>query len=279
MQEHQIDTVMHLAAQTSVDDSYERPIDSVISNITGTYTLLECSRKVKVQKFVYMSTDEVYGPCGPDEPADEGRALRPTNPYSASKASGEMLAYSYHRSYKLPVIVIRSNNAYGPHQYPESKAAITYIVSRLSLKSLLEIIPKFCLRIQREEKLTVMDKGLQSRCYLFVKDLVNALDTILHKHQGTDYAIYNIASTENFTTLGVTLKVLAAFGFHGEEAELLKQWVVQVPDRPFHDMHYFTNCDRLKALGWRQLVDFNEGLKITAEWYKALEPSWWKNVA
>lgn len=121
MKDHQIDTVMHLAAQTSVDDSYERPMDSVTSNINGTYTLLECSRKLKVTKFIYMSTDEVYGPCGPEDPADEERTLRPTNPYSASKASGEMLAHSFHKSYKLPVIVVRSNNAYGPHQYPESE--------------------------------------------------------------------------------------------------------------------------------------------------------------
>jgi dTDP-D-glucose 4,6-dehydratase len=124
MDDYHIDTVLHLAAQTSVDDSFEHPLDSVTSNIISTYVMLECSRKHGIRKFIYMSTDEVYGPCGPDNPADEETLLRPTNPYSASKASGEMLVHSYYKSFKLPVIVVRSNNVYGPHQYPESTSSV-----------------------------------------------------------------------------------------------------------------------------------------------------------
>ncbi|KAF2756309.1 NAD(P)-binding protein [Pseudovirgaria hyperparasitica] len=257
MHAHKIDTVMHLAAQTSVDDSYGNPIDSVVNNITGTHTLLECSRKVMVRRFIYMSTDEVYGPCGPEDIADESTVLRPTNPYSASKASGEMLVHSYCKSYRLPTIVVRSNNAYGPHQYPE------------------KIIPKFSQLVHRGGKLTVMDKGLQSRCYLHVKDLINALDTILHKCQSDDFVIFNVSSSNNFTTLGIAFEILRASGICGEREDLFRQWMIAVPDRPFHDMHYFTKCDKLKALGWSEKIDFQTGLKMTVDWYRSLEDAWW----
>jgi dTDP-D-glucose 4,6-dehydratase len=121
MQQHRIDTVLHLAAQTSVDDSFEKPLNSVSNNVMGTYALLECSRNQNVRRFLYMSTDEVYGPSFPENPVDEEAPLKPCNPYSASKACGEMLVHSYHKSFKLPVVVVRSNNVYGPQQYPESK--------------------------------------------------------------------------------------------------------------------------------------------------------------
>lgn len=259
MQSYHIDTVLHLAAQTCVDDSFDRPADSVTNNINGTYTLLECSRKIGIRRFIYMSTDEVYGPCGPENPATEDAPLRPTNPYSASKASGEMLVHSYYKSFGLPVAVIRSNNAYGPHQYPE------------------KIVPKFCFHIKNNEKVTVMGRGLQSRCYLFVGDLVNALDTVLHKSKSWDFEVYNVASSEHLTTLEMSLAIVSAFEKAGEKSneELINQWVCFIPDRPFHDMYYFTGCEKLESLGWCQQVFLKTGLEVTASWYNSVDSSWW----
>jgi UDP-glucose 4,6-dehydratase len=126
--------------------------------------------------------------------------------------------------------------------------------------------------------MTVMDKGLQSRCYLFVCDAVNALDTILHGHNWSSYDTYNISSTQNYTTLDVSMKVLSAFGYdvEGDREALTGRWVTFVPDRPFHDMHYFTTCQKLTALGWKQRVLFDEGLALTVEWYKTVSPTWWQ---
>jgi dTDP-D-glucose 4,6-dehydratase len=141
----------------------------------------------------------------------------------------------------------------------------------------VEVIPKFSLLIRKGEKVTVMDRGLQSRCYLFVCDAVNALDTILHKHRGTDYEIYNISSREHYTTLEVAMNILSVFGYNIEDdqASLIDRWVLFVPDRPFHDMHYFTNCEKLERLGWKQRIAFSQGIAWTVEWYRNVTASWW----
>lgn len=122
-----------------------------------------------------------------------------------------------------------------------------------------------------------MDKGQQSRCYLFVCDAVNAIDTILHKHDWSVYEKYNISSKQNYTTLEVSMGILSAFGHDVERdgQSWMARWISFVPDRPFHDMHYFTTCEKLEALGWKQKVPFNVGLPLTVDWYKSVSPTWW----
>ena len=233
---YKIDTVIHLGAYSAVDMSFGNSIIYTQNNIMGTHVLLETANKYKVQKFIHVSTDEVYG-CKEDE-STENTILDPTNPYAATKAAAEHIVKSYYHSYKLPIIITRGNNVYGPKQYPE------------------KVIPKFILNLLNEKPLTIQGNGLQKRSFLYVDDVCQAFDVILH--HGKIGEIYNIGCKDEYSVIDVSNRLIEHFG---------KGNIVYIMDRPFNDQRYFISTNKLEKLGWTQRIPFKEGLNKTIEWY------------
>lgn len=245
--EYNIDTVMHFAAQTHVDNSFGNSFAFTKANIFGTHVLLECAKTFKnIKRFIHVSTDEVYGEgetfdC---KPMDEESVLEPTNPYAATKAGAEFLVKSYHRSFKLPCIITRGNNVYGPHQFPE------------------KLIPKFTNQILRGLPVTIHGDGSNTRNFLYVEDVARAFDTILHK--GQIGMIYNIGGTNELPNIQVAKDLIRILGKEDEEED----YITYVPDRKFNDLRYTINSSKLHELGWTEQMSWEEGLKTTVEWYK-----------
>mmetsp|Transcript_58129 Transcript_58129/g.142112 ORF Transcript_58129/g.142112 Transcript_58129/m.142112 type:complete len:261 (+) Transcript_58129:669-1451(+) len=238
---------MHFAAQTHVDNSFGNSFAFTQSNILGTHVLLECAKNCEyIKRFIHVSTDEVYGEGETMEtdPMTEEHILEPTNPYAATKAAAEFLVKSYYRSFKLPVVISRGNNVYGPHQFPE------------------KLIPKFTNQLMRGKELTLHGDGSNTRNFLFVKDVARAFDVILHKGQAGQ--IYNIGGDNEISNLDVAKKLLKIFGLESEEDKYIKF----VPDRKFNDLRYTINSSKLHELGWKEEMDWEEGLKETVDWYK-----------
>jgi dTDP-glucose 4,6-dehydratase len=256
-QKFNIDTVIHMAAESHVDHSFGNPYKFTHTNVIGTQVILEASKKFKVNKFVHMSTDEVYGEVDHGQnDLRETSILIPTNPYAASKACGDMLASAYMKSFDMPILVIRCNNIYGPHQFPE------------------KIIPKFVCLVQRGRKCILHGDGSNTRRYLHVSDAVSALDTILH--MGEVGKIYNAGSDFELSNLDLAKHVLRACGHNSDDPEVLKLWIEHVRDRPFNDSRYAINSSRLEKLGWQPKKSFEDGLRETIEWYKLYSDIWWK---
>uniref|UniRef100_A0A7S4W8S4 NAD(P)-binding domain-containing protein n=1 Tax=Ditylum brightwellii TaxID=49249 RepID=A0A7S4W8S4_9STRA len=247
LKEENIDTIMHFAAQTHVDNSFGNSFNFTHANIYGTHVLLESANRCPtIKRFIHVSTDEVYGE-GEDfetDPMQEEHVLEPTNPYAATKAGAEFLVKSYHRSFKLPVILTRGNNVYGPHQYPE------------------KLIPKFTNQLLRDMPLTLHGDGSNTRNFLYVTDVANAFEVILHKGQVGH--IYNIGGKNELPNLQVAKDLIRLMGKEDKEDEL----VTFVPDRKFNDLRYTIDSSRLHKLGWVELMTWEEGLKTTVEWYK-----------
>lgn len=248
--EHQIDTVVHFAAQSHVDTSFTNPMLYTQDNVIGTHTLLEACRGYgKVSRFIHISTDEVYGENHSQGGAvfTETSLLKPTNPYAASKASAEMFVHSYIHSYNMPIIVIRSNNVYGPGQYPE------------------KVIPKFMFQLLDGKKLTLQGSGNQLRSFLYVEDAVDAVLCVLF--QGLVGEIYNISSVDELSIRDLASRMLRELC----PDEKLDDRIVYVEDRHFNDKRYWIESEPLKKLGWKQRVSFDEGLKTTIDWFKAVD--------
>ncbi|KAG7351088.1 MUM4 mucilage-modified family protein [Nitzschia inconspicua] len=245
--EEKIDTIMHFAAQTHVDNSFGNSFAFTQSNIYGTHVLLESAKNCpSIRRFVHVSTDEVYGE-GEDfntDPMSEEHVLEPTNPYAATKAGAEFLVKSYFRSFKVPCLITRGNNVYGPHQYPE------------------KLIPKFTNQLMRGKQLTLHGDGTNTRNFLYVTDVANAFDTILHK--GQPGHVYNIGGDNEISNIGVARALLKIFGLEDQEEKYLSF----VPDRKFNDLRYTINSSKLQKLGWKEEMPWDEGLKTTVEWYK-----------
>lgn len=273
VQEEAIDTIMHFAAQTHVDNSFGNSLQFSVNNILGTHVLLESAKAINfartssgqpplVKRFIHVSTDEVYGECGrDDDPRFEDEVLEPTNPYAATKAGAEFLAKSYHRSFNLPVIITRGNNVYGPHQYPE------------------KLIPKFVNQLMRNMKLTLHGNGLNTRNYLYVTDVANAFDVILHK--AIPGKIYNIGGKNERSNMQVAYDILRSFYGIGEDidgsntADIMRCFdqyfsnkVTFVEDRPFNDLRYSISSDLVRSLGWVERVPWADGLRDTVAWYQ-----------
>jgi len=245
-----IDTIVHFAAQSHVDTSFTNPMLYTQDNIVGTHTLLEAVRSYgKVKRFIHISTDEVYGenPHKESVAFTETSLLKPTNPYAASKASAEMLVHSYVHSYNLPAIVIRSNNVYGPGQYPE------------------KVIPKFMFQLLANQKLTIQGSGHQLRSFLFVEDAVDAVLCVAF--QGAIGEIYNISSSDEISIRELATRLLAEV----KPGESLEDWITFIEDRNFNDKRYWIESEPLKALGWKQMVGLDKGLKTTVEWFKLVD--------
>ncbi|GAB4821215.1 hypothetical protein N2152v2_008261 [Parachlorella kessleri] len=253
LDEEKIDTVMHFAAQTHVDNSFGNSLAFTMNNTYGTHVLLEACRLYGgVKRFINVSTDEVYGETslGKTEGLDEDSTLEPTNPYSAAKAGAEMMARAYHTSYKLPVIVTRGNNVYGPHQFPE------------------KAIPKFILRAQRGQDLPIHGDGLSVRSYLYVEDVADAYITVLLKGQVGD--TYNIGTQVERTVLSVASDIAKIFN-------MPESAIVFVRDRAFNDRRYFICDKKLAALGWYEKVSWEEGLRKTVDWFVKQDTKYWDN--
>lgn len=240
--------MLHFAAQTHVDNSFGNSFAFTQANIYGTHVLLECAKMCDTMKrFIHVSTDEVYGE-GEDfdaKPMDEEHILEPTNPYAATKAGAEFLVKSYHRSFKLPCIITRGNNVYGPHQFPE------------------KLIPKFTNQILRGLPVTIHGDGSNTRNFLYVVDVARAFDCILHK--GKNGLIYNIGGRNELPNLQVAKSLIKMLGKEKDEED----YITFVPDRKFNDLRYTINSGKLHELGWKEEMSWEEGLKITVDWYKA----------
>ena len=256
LQTEKIDTVMHFAAQSHVDNSFGNSFEFTKNNIEGTHALLESVRVVRtLKKFVHVSTDEVYGESSFESNAsntEHESLLTPTNPYSATKAGAEMLVMAFGRSYGLPYIITRGNNVYGPNQYPE------------------KAIPKFIILASRGENISLHGDGLATRSYMHVHDAASAFDFIVTKGQCGQ--VYNIGAQEERTVLSVAEDVCKLLNVNARET------IVHVRDRAFNDRRYFIDCSKLLALGWRQNKPWEVGLKETVRWYTTVDlTSYWSN--
>jgi UDP-glucose 4,6-dehydratase len=247
LREEKIDTILHFAAQTHVDNSFGNSFAFTHSNIYGTHVLLESAKVCNtIKRFVHVSTDEVYGE-GTDfetDPMSEEHVLEPTNPYAATKAGAEFLVKSYFRSFKLPCLITRGNNVYGPHQFPE------------------KLIPKLTNQLMQGKQLTMHGDGSNTRNFLYVTDVANAFDVIMHK--GTPGHVYNIGGKNELPNIEVARQLLKIFGLDKEE----EKWITHVPDRNFNDLRYTITSKKLHDLGWVEEMGWEEGLRITVEWYK-----------
>lgn len=251
----QIDTIMHFAAQTHVDNSFGNSFEFTKNNIYGTHVLLEaCKVTGLIRRFIHVSTDEVYGETEKDaiEGNHEACQLLPTNPYSATKAGAEMLVMAYGRSYDLPVITTRGNNVYGPNQFPE------------------KLIPKFILLAMQGKPLPIHGDGSNVRSYLYCEDVAEAFEVVLHK--GEVGHVYNIGTQKERRVIDVAKDICRLFSLDAEKV------IKFVDNRPFNDQRYYLDDKKLKDLGWSERTKWEEGLKKTMDWY-IRQPDWWGDVS
>lgn len=243
LKSEKITHIIHFAAQSHVDTSFKNSIQYTEDNVKGTHILLESVRIINPNiVFLHFSTDEVYGESKIHENAKtETSVLMPTNPYAASKAAAEMYVHSYRHSYKLNTIITRGNNIYGPNQHKE------------------KLIPKCIDYIKTGKKFTIHGNGMAKRSFLYVDDVCNAIDIIIHK--GIIGEIYNIGSEDHseFTIIEVVKKILDLMGIPQKDHT---EFIEYVSDRPFNDKRYFISNNKLKHLGWKQCITFEDGLKL-----------------
>lgn len=237
----QVDCVVNFAAESHVDNSIKNPEIFIETNVQGTLNLLQASKEIGIERYLQVSTDEVYGTLGKTGYFYETTPLAPNSPYSASKASADMLVRAYYETYKMPVLTTRCSNNYGPYQYPE------------------KLIPFFISRLLRGEKVPVYGDGLNVRDWLYVYDHCAAIDTVLQK--GRIGEVYNIGGHNEKTNIEITRLILEAMGKDESSIEY-------VQDRLGHDRRYAISNDKITSeLGWKPSVTFEEGIKMTIDWY------------
>jgi len=241
--------IINFAAETHVDRSIVDAGTFVRTDVFGTYTLLEFARRHGVERYVQISTDEVYGSTKKGS-FKEDDLLDPSSPYSASKAGADLLVVAYRKTYGMPVLITRSSNNYGPYQFPE------------------KLIPVLILNAMADRPLPIYGKGRNVRDWLYVIDNCKAIDLVLRK--GKEGEIYNIASGEERKNIEVARLIL-------RELNKPERLIKYVEDRPGHDFRYSLNCDKIKKLGWRARTKFEEGLRKTVRWYKENE-WWWSSI-
>ena len=236
------DAIVHFAAESHVDRSILSPSASFETNLRGTFTLLEAVRKRKVPRYVHVSTDEVYGSLEEPYEADENYPLKPSSPYSASKAGSDLLALSYFTTFKAPVLVTRASNNYGPYQFPE------------------KLIPLMISNALEDKNLPIYGDGMQVRDWLYVDDHCRAILAVLEK--GRVGEVYNVGGSRALPNREVVQMILKATG----KPESL---MTTVTDRPGHDRRYALTSEKLeKETGWTAQVPFEEGLQSTVDWYR-----------
>jgi dTDP-glucose 4,6-dehydratase len=242
--------VVHFAAETHVDRSLMAAGEFIQTDVHGTFVLLEAAREATgLRRFVQISTDEVYGsvPTGHSRETDE---LKPRNPYSASKAGADRLAYSYWASYGVPVVITRASNNYGPNQFPE------------------KVIPLFITNAIDSLPLPLYGDGLNVRDWLHVDDHCRGIETIIESGQNGE--VYNIGGANEIRNVDLTHRILSL-------TDRPKSLIAPVADRPGHDRRYALNTDKLRGLGWTPSVDFESGLADTVGWYRTNE-WWWRPI-
>lgn len=233
--------VLNFAAETHVDRSITDPSIFVRTNVLGTQILLEASRRKNIPRFLQVSTDEVYGSIEKGAFTEESLPL-PNSPYAASKAGADHLVRAYHKTYRLPVIITRSSNNFGPYQYPE------------------KIIPLFIMKAFSDEKLPLYGDGLNVRDWIYVEDNCTAIDLVFHK--GREGEIYNIGGGNEMGNIEIARMIL-------KELKRPESLISYVKDRPGHDRRYALNSKKIKEeLGWEPANDFEDDIKKTIYWYK-----------
>ena len=246
----QSDLVVHFAAETHVDRSIMAAGDFIRTDVEGTFVLLEAARRAThLRRFIQISTDEVYGsvPAGASRETDE---LKPRNPYAASKAGADRLAYSYWATYEVPVIVTRASNNYGPYQFPE------------------KVIPLFVTNAIEDIPVPLYGDGKNVRDWLHVDDHCRAIDLLIET--GVNGEVYNIGGGNEVMNVDLTHRILDALG---KPASLIKP----VADRPGHDRRYCLDTTKLRGIGWAPAEPFDEGLRRTIEWYRRND-WWWRPI-
>lgn len=245
LNEYNIDTVIHFAAQTHVDNSFGNSLHFTKDNIMGTHTLLECCRIYgKINRFIHISTDEVYGEVDLSHPGcSEKSLLNPTNPYAATKAGAEFIARSYYYSFNMPIIITRGNNVYGPRQYPE------------------KLIPKFINLLKNNKKCPIHGKGESRRNFIHVSDVAKAVQIILSHGQVNN--IYNIGTNNEYDVMDIAKKLITTLKPH----DRVEDWVEYVEDRNFNDFRYAIDSTALRELGWKEEMGFDNGFQHTIDWY------------
>jgi len=240
-----VDVVVNFAAESHVDRSIGAPDDFIKTDIFGAFVLLECAREARVKKFVQISTDEVYGSIDEGSFGEEA-PLKPSSPYSASKAGADRLAHSYFVTYGLPVIITRCSNNFGPYQYPE------------------KLIPLFVTNALDDKALPIYGDGKNVRDWIYVDDHCEAIDLLVHR--GVDGETYNIGAGSEMNNLEITAIIL-------EELAKPRELMTFVKDRPGHDRRYSLNTDKIRALGWKPRHQFREAMAATIKWYR--DNRWW----
>lgn len=243
-----VDIVINFAAESHVDRSLVGAAEFIATNVYGTYALLVAARDNEVRRFVQISTDEVYGAVGSEDASTEDAPFKPANPYAASKASAEMLASSFYRSYGTPVVTTRGANTIGPYQYPE------------------KAVPLFVTNALDGEPIPLYGDGLHVRDRLFVSDHCAAIDLVLHA--GAPGEAYNVTAGNEWDNRSVSEFIIREVG---RDPSL----IFHVDDRPGHDRSYYMDGSKLRALGWRPELDRESALRRTVEWYAA-NRSWWE---
>jgi dTDP-glucose 4,6-dehydratase len=243
------DCIVNFAAETHVDRSIQDAGTFVLTDVLGVYNLLEAARKFNVANFVQISTDEVYGDILEGSFRETDR-LNPRNPYSASKAGGELLCRSYFETYQMFVTVTRSSNNYGPNQHPE------------------KLIPKTIINALLNKPIPVYGTGKNVRDWLYVDDNCEAIDRVLH--DGKAGEVYNVAGGQELENLQVVKTILKLAGKPESLIEFVK-------DRLGHDVRYSIDADKISGLGWKSRTKFDAGIKKTLQWYKR-NVEWWKPI-
>ena len=242
-----MDAVVNFAAETHVDRSILFPEDFILTDIVGTFTLLEAVRDFKIPRYLQISTDEVYGSIDEGSFTEQSN-LDPSSPYSASKAGGDLLTLAYFKTFKIPALITRSSNNYGPYQYPE------------------KLIPLFITNIMEGKKLPVYGDGKQVRDWLYVMDNCAGIDKVLR--DGVEGEVYNVGGDSEYENIYVIRKLL-------ELMDADDGLIEYVTDRPAHDRRYSLDSSKTKELGWTPDTSFDEGLEATVRWYLD-NPDWWR---
>lgn len=247
----QVDFVVNFAAESHVDRSITGPEIFVETNVQGTLNLLQACKEIGIERYLQVSTDEVYGTLGKTGYFYETTPIQPNSPYSASKASADLLVRAYFETYKMPVLTTRCSNNYGPYQYPE------------------KLIPFFIAQLLKGEKVPVYGDGLNVRDWLYVYDHCSAIDTVLHK--GKIGEVYNIGGHNEKTNMEITKIILEAMG--KDESSIR-----YVEDRLGHDKRYAIDNEKIQTeLGWQPSLTFEEGIKLTIDWYLNNQ-EWMKSI-
>ncbi len=247
-----IDAIIHFAAETHVDRSIVDADSFITTDVYGTYVLLEAAKKYGVEKFVHISTDEVYGEAV-GAPSKENDPLYPKSPYAASKAGADRLAYSYFTTYNVPVVISRCTNNYGPYQYPE------------------KLIPLFVSNALEDKQLPVYGSGKNTRTWIHVLDHCEAVDFLLHCDKKYHGEAFNISSREEYSILEIADFILNAL-------KKPKTLIKHIDDRPGHVLRHAVDPEKIeKLLGWKSKIKFQDGIKETILWYKENQ-KWWKDI-